>query len=599
MKPTLAFDMEVYTNYTLLLFKTVGEPTLVYPFELFNQTEGLDEFQLDGLRTLVTSHRLITFNGNGYDIPLLHLALRGEPSTKIKYASDRIIVQGLKWWNFEKEFNVNLHEGMIDTIDLMDVAPLTGSLKNYAAKMHSKSIQDLPLAPSALIQEDQLPLMRAYCEHDLDSTTDLFRCLEQPLALREAMSVQYGVDLRSKSDAQIAEAVIKAEVEKITGRKLEKPGHSPGDKFKYQVPSWMGFTMTDILPAISQADFVVTDTGGVLMPDELRLRKIGIGAGVYRMGIGGLHSSEKKQIAQADESYMLIDFDVVSYYPSILLNQRLYPQHIGPVFLEVYQGIVNARLAAKKIKARKSDAESLKITINGTFGKLGSKWSALYSPDLMIQVTVTGQLALLMLIETLADLVGVEVMSANTDGVTIRCLRESEAEAVAATKVWEARTGFELERADYAALYNRDVNSYIAVKTNGEVKTKGEYGAGLPLHKTPAGHICSTAVIEYLTKGTPIVETIGRCTDVREFICARRVTGGAVWRGQEIGRIVRWIYSTQETEAFTYKVSKITVPKTLGAFPLVTLPDQIPDHLDYQWYIDEAASMLDDLGVTI
>lgn len=588
--------MEVYKNYTLLLFKDV-ETKHVYTFELFNSSEGFDEFQLDMLRALVTSYRLITFNGNWYDIPLLHLALRGEASIKIKYASDRIIVHGLRWWDFARQFNVTLDDGMIDTIDLMEVAPLSGSLKNYAAKMHSKSIQDLPIAPSALIKAEQLTTMREYCEHDLDSTIDLFNALTAPLALREILSVQYHVDLRSKSDAQIAEAVIKAEVERRTGKKLEKPGHSPGDKFQYMIPDWMHFRMTDVLETIRVSDFVVTDTGGVLMPDALRLRKIPIGSGVYRMGIGGLHSSEKKQVVKADERYMLMDFDVASYYPSILLNQGLYPKHIGPVFLEVYRGLVDARLVAKKLKSRKSDAESLKITINGTFGKLGSKWSSLYSPDLMIQVTITGQLALLMLIEDLADVVGVRVVSANTDGVTIECLRESEAEAVAAAKDWERRTGFTLERADYAGLYNRDVNNYIAVKTDGEVKTKGEYGVGLPLHKNPSAHICSTAVIQYLTKGTPIVETIGKCTDVREFICVRKVTGGALWCGQDIGRVTRWVYSTQETEALLYKVNGHLVPKTLGAHPLVTLPDAVPDHLDYQWYIDEAASMLKDLGV--
>ena len=37
--------------------------------------------------------------------------------------------------------------------------------------------------------------------------------------------------------------------------------------------------------------------------------------------------------------------------------------------------------------------EAMKIMINGSFGKFGSKWSVLYSPDLLIQTTVTGQLA--------------------------------------------------------------------------------------------------------------------------------------------------------------------------------------------------------------
>ena len=37
-------------------------------------------------------------------------------------------------------------------------------------------------------------------------------------------------------------------------------------------------------------------------------------------------------------------------------------------------------------------ANALKIVVNGSFGKFGSRYSILYSPDLMLQVTITGQL---------------------------------------------------------------------------------------------------------------------------------------------------------------------------------------------------------------
>ena len=96
-------------------------------------------------------------------------------------------------------------------------------------------------------------------------------------------------------------------------------------------------------------------------------------------------------------------------YPSIILNLGLYPKHLGTAFLEVYRSLVERRLAAKKEK-RTVEANTLKIVINGSFGKLGSKWSTLYSPDLMLQVTLTGQLSLLMLIERLT-LAGVPVRS--------------------------------------------------------------------------------------------------------------------------------------------------------------------------------------------
>src|SRR3546814_14028970 len=46
-------------------------------------------------------------------------------------------------------------------------------------------------------------------------------------------------------------------------------------------------------------------------------------------------------------------------------------------------------------------ADSLKIVINGSFGKFGSKYSILYAPNFLTQTTLTGQLSILLLIEML------------------------------------------------------------------------------------------------------------------------------------------------------------------------------------------------------
>ena len=74
-----------------------------------------------------------------------------------------------------------------------------------------------------------------------------------------------------------------------------------------------------------------------------------------------------------------------------------------------------------ELSYHKVQTDSLKISVNGSFGKLGSKYSALYAPDLLIQTTVTGQLALLMLIERL-HLAGVRVISANNMSMQVRAV---------------------------------------------------------------------------------------------------------------------------------------------------------------------------------
>ena len=154
-------------------------------------------------------------------------------------------------------------------------------------------------------------------------------------------------------------------------------------------------------------------------PKELADAAVKIGAGTYRLGIGGLHSSEKSAAQHADAITTLVDRDVASYYPAIILQTNLAPAHMGEAFTQTFRKIVRRRLEAKK-NGDKAMADGLKITTNGSIGKFASPWSNLYAPDLFIQTTLTGQLALLMLIEALES-EGIPVVSANTDGVVIRC----------------------------------------------------------------------------------------------------------------------------------------------------------------------------------
>ena len=102
-------------------------------------------------------------------------------------------------------------------------------------------------------------------------------------------------------------------------------------------------------------------------------------------------------------------------------------------------------------------------------------------------------------------------------------------------------------------------------------------------------------MIDYLLLGIPIRTTVELADDIRKFVSIRKVTGGAIWRGQEIGRVIRWYYSNEELESIHCKVNGHLVPKTDGAVPCIMLPDRLPDDLDREWYVREAESMLADL----
>jgi len=191
---------------------------------------------------------------------------------------------------------------------------------------------------------------------------------------------------------------------------------------------------------------------------------------------------------------------------------------------------IKAEMAALESKLLELETEDGggKIQINGSFGKTGSPYSVLFAPEMLIQTTVSGQLSILMLIEWLEHY-GIPVVSANTDGIVIKCPRHLIATSDWLIKEWEKRTGLTMETEDYVALYARDVNAYFAIKTPDDIKRKGEYAkASLIMKKSPDTEICSDAVAAYLAEGVPLLYTISACRDITKFVTIQKVAGGAV-----------------------------------------------------------------------
>lgn len=600
----MVFDIECYANYFLIAFTSLSSGKVIY----FERTANHD-FNRDKLWWMIHAFCLVSFNGINYDLPILALALAGKSNAQLKHATNEIIVNGTRPSDVLRNFKVKKLN--LNHIDLIEVAPLRASLKIYGGRLHAPRMQDLPFHPETTLSPEQIAIVRWYCVNDLTNTAILHESLKEQVELRDSMGKEYKMDLRSKSDAQIAEAVIAEEVERLNGARAQRPVIEPGTRYKYKIPHFIRYQtplMNWALDVVRNANFIVSEDGNVGMPAELKELKLQIANGVYRMGIGGLHSSEQCAAHYADAHTLLIDRDVTSYYPYIILNQGLYPQHLGPNFLRVYRALVERRIAAKHA-GNKVIADSLKITINGSFGKLGSRYSVLYAPDLLIQVTVTGQLSLLMLIERL-ELAGITVVSANTDGIVIKCPTARQGECDAIVKQWEQETGFETEDTQYLAVFSRDVNNYIAVKKKFDketkqwlyqadgCKTKGAY-AKTGLQKNPTNQICVDAVIELLTKGTPVMATVRNCTDIRKFVSVRTVKGGAVKDGEFLGKSIRWYYAAGEQGEIVYADSGNKVPRSEGARPMMDLPAVFPQDVDYEWYEREAERMLYDIGYAV
>ena len=587
MNNAKVLDTECYKDYWLLSLKCV-RTNKVREFELY-EGHPLDR---QSILKIMNNNLTVSFNGNGYDLAMITAALKGWSNANLKRLSDLIILSGKAIWTVCREHKLFIPKEW-DHIDLMQVAPGAASLKIYGGRLHSKKLQDLPIDPDESITPELRPLMRSYCINDLDTTIDLFKALTKQVELRITLTEKYGIDLRSKSDAQIAEAIIKNYLQGYGVDVVKRQGEIK--PFKYRVPSWVKFE-TDIfkgmLKNVVDCTFAVNDTGSVVLPKTLN-KAIDFYGAKYKFGIGGLHSQEKAQVINPKANLMFGEFDLTSMYPTIIIEQQLFPKHLTRKFLDVYTMIKDERVKAKN-EGNSIVDKAYKILLNGSYGKFGSKYSYLYSPELLIQTTITGQLSLLMMIERL-EIRGFNVVSANTDGINVIFEKSQRNEVETIVYEWELETGYNFEWTPYKATFSRDVNSYVALKSDGGCKGKGAY-AEPNLMKNPTNEICVIAVKEYLSNNAPVEQTINQCKDITKFISIRAVKGGAVWRNEYLGKAVRFYYS-KDGDTIHYKKNGNKVPKSDGAKPLMDLCEGLPEDLNHQWYIDEAINLLNDLGV--
>jgi len=336
----ICVDCEVYKDYFLLAALHIGSGKTKF-FEMYPQ-HPLD----DGIKNLLVGNTTVGFNSINYDLPILSAALRGCDNMALKIISDSIIKEKKAYW----KLGIKVPRQW-DHIDLIELAIGQSSLKIYGGRLNAPKMQDLPIEPDASISASDRKTLRDYCVNDLETTAILYHHLKPQIDLRCKLSDDYNVDVRSKSDAQIAEVVIKSELEHISDCDTSKPNIRSDFRFRYADPGFIRFSgeaMSNVYGRLLETDFPLAENGSVEMPDLLKNQRINIGDGQYQMGIGGLHSCEKQQYVEAGSDMFLSDWDVASYYPNIILGQKLAPTHLGNDFLSVFESIVERRINAKR-----------------------------------------------------------------------------------------------------------------------------------------------------------------------------------------------------------------------------------------------------------
>ena len=171
-----------------------------------------------------------------------------------------------------------------------------------------------------------------------------------------------------------------------------------------------------------------------------------------------------------------------------------------------------------------------------------------------------------------------------------------------------------MEYAEYSKFTSKDVNNYVAVKTNGKLHAKGAYVK--ELHDLDYDlPIVNEAVKNYIVYGDSIEDTIFGCQEFRKFQKIVKLSSKYEWveheNGQRVTKFDNKAYRTFASRdnndgrlmACRDKDKGLERKKFGGTADNCFIENgdirnmSIPDKLDKQWYVNLAYKRLEDFGV--
>lgn len=439
------------------------------------------------------------------------------------------------------------------------------SLKRLEFEMDLENIEEMPVHHSKEnLTQEEIDITKEYCRNDIYATYQFYLVTigetshplykgNNQIQLRLDIQEEFGLPCLNFSDSKIGDEIIKkyyCEEKNIDYKQLPNKGFfRKSIDLRYCVANYVKFVTPDLQKFLRK---IKTTT--LSIQDDFK-ESIQFYNNVYTFAKGGLHTENKPRIFEADEEYEIIDWDVSSYYPAIIINNNKYPYHLGKEFLRGYKQLFEKRLElkplAKKDKKIKGIVGALKLAVNSVYGKSSDMQSWIYDRQLTMFTTITGELSLLMLIEQY-ELAGINIISANTDGVTVRIRKDLIDKMHKINEWWMDTTGYELERTDYQKIIFSTVNDYIAIKTDGEVKKKGDFLTDFELHKNKSARIVPLALEQYFLGGVPVRDTIICHNNIFDFCIRQKSTKDFHYEGINRSTGEKTIYN----KLIRYYVSK-------------------------------------------
>lgn len=530
-----------------------------------------------------------------YNIPTICSSIFNLSKTITTSSEDNI--DAWKHWKYQIWFDT------FDILTMLYSNKLRVGLKEIQVTMQYPNVQEFVCDWTKPLPLEDFDSMIDYNINDIKSTSELLNRCKKDVDLRIAIEDEYGVRVLSKDGVNIGMKI-------LTQKYLEKTGLTWQDIKDLRSPMSVIPLKDVILPFIKYDSPILQR-----VLDDMKNQIVSPGRKGYEnkfvfnnlrysVGVGGIHSVNSPEIIIPRDDEMLIDIDVASLYPSMLIEYEFYPKHLGKEFLEVYKQIKDERIEAKH-NGDKVKNETLKLALNGLSGNLQNEHNFCYSPFAVMQIRINGQLLLLMLAEKLTQ-IGCRIVQANTDGLFVLLKKDVYSKVNSICREWEQLTKLTLEEDRFKAMYQYAINDYFAITEDNKVKEKGMFITTVKLGKGLTPKIIPKAVISFFKDGISVEDTIKNCTDIRDFLMSEKT--GKQWHveymNEEQQRTNRFYASTNGGYLWKWKYSNDSDIKsyqnmlTASGVTLLNKFDNKPIEerkINYRYYIMEAYKIIRDL----
>lgn len=549
-----------------------------------------------------------------YNIPTICSSIFNLSKTITTSSEDNI--DAWKHWKYQIWFDT------FDILTMLYSNKLRVGLKEIQVTMQYPNVQEFVCDWTKPLPSEDFDSMIDYNINDIESTSELLNRCKKDVDLRIAIEDEYGVRVLSKDGVNIGMKI-------LTQKYLEKTGLTWWDIKDLRSPMSVIPLKDVILPFIKYDSPILQRVledmkNQIVSPGRKGYENKFVFNNLrYSVGVGGIHSVNSPEIIIPRDDEMLIDIDVASLYPSMLIEYEFYPKHLGKEFLEVYKQIKDERIEAKH-NGDKVKNETLKLALNGLSGNLQNEHNFCYSPFAVMQIRINGQLLLLMLAEKLTQ-IGCRIVQANTDGLFVLLKKDAYSKVNSICREWEQLTKLTLEEDRFKAMYQYAINDYFAITEDNKVKEKGMFITAVKLGKGLTPKIIPKAVISFFKDGIPVEDTIKNCTDIRDFLMSEKTgkqwhveymneeqqrtnrfyastNGGYLWKwkdtGHKEGEIIT--YTEPYVGERKYKASARQYQNMLTASG-VTLLNKFDNEpieerkINYRYYIMEAYKIIRDL----